>query len=119
MLAGLGAGARFNVDGRYVGTGVSLGHHQGYQARARADIENTPAGRAGPCTQQNAVRAHFHGAHVVLDHKLLECKTILHKCCSNLLSYKGNHFLCNRQRFDRYHCSQIIANRFCRHDAPS
>ena len=77
VLAGLGAGARFNVDGRYVGTGVSLGHHQGYQARARADIENVPAGRASPCAQQDAVRAHFHGAPVLAHRKTLERKIVV------------------------------------------
>ena len=96
----------------------ALGHHQGDETGACADIQY-PVAAVAPTAQEHAVGANFHGAHVVLDHKLLECKTILHKCCSNLLSYKGSHFLCNRQRFDRYHCSQIIANRLCRHDAPS
>ena len=55
---------------------TALGQHQGHQARAGADVQNTASRTQWrPGAEQNTVGAHLHGTTVVIDVKLLESKT--------------------------------------------
>lgn len=57
---------------------AALGQHQGDQAATCANVEDpVGVGDRSPGAQQYAVRAHLHGAAVVLDVKLLEGKTTI------------------------------------------
>lgn len=77
IFTGLKGGIAVDVDARHVGFRKTLGHHEGNESGARADVENGTAARS-PCPEQHAVGAHFHGAAVVAHAELSESESVCH-----------------------------------------
>jgi hypothetical protein len=66
---------RININGCNVAVIASLSHHQGDQPGSCANVQYPMRiTEINPSTQQNSVGTYFHGASVMMDSKLLECK---------------------------------------------
>ena len=76
-------GSRIKVNGSNPGIHTPLCQHQGNEAGSRTDVEYA-AGmtQVCPCTEKHPVGAYFHGATVVADSELLECKIWIWHGCS-------------------------------------
>lgn len=74
ILPRLPHAVRIDVERRYTGRGRPLGQHERNQTGTGAHVEHPPVRipHGGPGTEQNAVRAHLHGAPVLPDGELFE-----------------------------------------------
>ena len=77
ILSSLRGCVVINLNGIYHSLRKALRHHQRYDPRARADIQDTVAAPR-PSTQEHAIGAYFHGTMILRNSEFLKLKTITH-----------------------------------------
>ena len=88
VVVSLQTGGLVEVDGRKMSLGKTLRHHEGNESGAGADVEHAPPA-VGPCAEQGAIGAYFHGAKLLPDGELLEFEeTICHRVSGFALNDK-------------------------------
>ena len=99
ILSGLSHSLRVNVYAPNHRLRKTLRHHQRYQARTTANIQNSQSLCAirnlSPSTKQRAVSTHLHGTTILTHCKLFEFKvTVRHFAVKGTTKHTKNQIIC-------------------------